>query len=167
MGMDSRGSSGDDIDLYEAKYPDNNVPTFLQRPLDFFNNNKQFVAGPAVAVWKDAKSVNYRATNYAKSAAKYTGSKLTGTYYNATGQVLNAANQIVDVASVTKQAAEQAGATVGKGLNYAANATASTATNVANTVVSGATNTANTVASTVSSGVTSAGNSVKKAFKGW
>ena len=39
MGMDSRGSSGDDIDLYEAKYPDNNVPTFLQRPLDFFNNN--------------------------------------------------------------------------------------------------------------------------------
>ena len=44
MGMDSRGSSGDDIDLYEAKYPDNNVPTFLQRPLDFFNNNNNNIS---------------------------------------------------------------------------------------------------------------------------
>ena len=43
--MDSRGSSGDDIDLYEAKYPDNNVPTFLQRPLDFFNNNNNISSG--------------------------------------------------------------------------------------------------------------------------
>ncbi len=145
----------------------NAAAPYYGRAKDFFNSNKQFVAGPAVAVWKDAKSVNYRATNYAKSAAKYTGSKLTGTYYNASGQVLNAANQIVDVAGITKQAAEQAGATMGKGINYAANTVAGGATNVANTVASGVTSTASTVAGTVSSGVSSATKSVSKAFKKW
>jgi hypothetical protein len=174
----SSGTAAKDCVFTTGDLMANAAAPYYGRAKDFFNNNKQFVAGPAVAVWKDAKSVNYRATNYAKSAAKYTGSKLTGTYYSAQGQVLNAANQIVDVASVTKQAAEQAGATVGKGLNYAANATANTATNVANTVASGTvstantvasgvTNTANTVAGTVSSGVSSATNSVKKAFKKW
>jgi hypothetical protein len=129
---------------------------YYKRTAVFFNANKQFVVGPAKAIWGDSKAIKYRSTNYAKSAGKFAGNKLTNTAYNAAGQVTNAAGQIVDVGNITKDAMASATSTVVAG-----------ATNVGNTVASGATNVGNTVAS----GATSVGKSVssglKKATKGW
>ena len=140
---------------------------YYKRTKAFFDANNRFVVAPAKDIWNDSKSITYRSTNYAKSAAKYTGNQLTNTTYNAVGQVMNAANQLVDVGNVTKAAMVSASSTVVAGATGVGNTIASGATDTGNAIASGATNTGNAIAS----GATNAGNSVssglKKVTKGW
>lgn len=128
---------------------------YYRRAKDFFDANNKFVAGPAVAVWNDAKSVSYRTANYARSAAKYTGSGLANTYYTASGQVMNAANQVVDVGTITKNAAAKA-------TEAAATAAYNAAKDEARKLASQSTSAAKKSFDSVGNALTSAGNSATK-----
>lgn len=89
----------------------NAAAPYYKRTAAFFDSNKKFAVNEAKAVWNDARSVKYRATNYAKSTAKYAGNNLKNTSYNAAGNVVNASNQMVDTGAVA--AAAIAGGAVG------------------------------------------------------
>lgn len=128
---------------------------YYRRAKDFFDANNKFVAGPAVAVWSDAKSVSYRTANYAKSAAKYAGSGLTNTYYATSGQVMNAANQVVDVAAITKNAAQKA-------TEAAAKAAYNTAKDAARQLAAQSTSAAKKTFDSVGNGLADAANSTSK-----
>ncbi|MET0334333.1 MAG: hypothetical protein ABW190_08670 [Rhizobacter sp.] len=128
---------------------------YYRRAKDFFDANNKFVAGPAVAVWTDARSVSYRTANYAKSAAKYTSSGLTNTYYTASGQVMNAANQIVDVGNITKSAATKA-------TEAAAKAAYTAAKDEARKLAAQSTSAAKKTFDSVGNGLAGAANSVSK-----